>query len=157
MPADSAEAQQQWPYALSLVAAEAVQYAKTHLDRWVGGVAVELQLVERLVRWLLTKVCAGPHDAPTRHLALCSSHAAGRRSILVHTCSHQHANKHRLPEAVLKGLAHRGEGQEEDSRQQQQRQGRSSGRVACDDPAAIKTARMRQGLLVLMVSYCVLC
>lgn len=41
LPADSLEAQQQWPYALALAAGEAVAYAKQHLDRcaWAAGTA----------------------------------------------------------------------------------------------------------------------
>lgn len=51
----------------------------------------------------------------------------------------------RLSEAALEALAHRNDEEEADS-------GRRSKRAkACADPVAIKTARMRQGLLVLMV------
>jgi hypothetical protein len=39
LPADSMEAQQQWPYALALAAGEAVAYAKQHLDRCVASEA----------------------------------------------------------------------------------------------------------------------
>lgn len=44
MPASGAEAQQQWPYALSLAAAEAVNYAKQHLDRCAGFISVVVWL-----------------------------------------------------------------------------------------------------------------
>jgi hypothetical protein len=56
----------------------------------------------------------------------------------------------RLPESVLKSLAHRHEDEEVTSIRGSS--GSSNRAAVCDDPAAIKAARIRQGLLVLMVS-----
>lgn len=57
----------------------------------------------------------------------------------------------RLPEVVLKSLAHRHEDEEVTSVRGSS--GSSSRAAVCDDPAAIKAARIRQGLLVLMVRF----
>jgi hypothetical protein len=57
----------------------------------------------------------------------------------------------RLPEAALRALAHRGEGDDEASSGRRGASSSSSRRLVVQDEGAIKAARVRQALLVLMV------
>lgn len=57
LPADSLEAQKQWPYALALAAGEAVAYAKQHLDRCATLLALLLPARPGLPCWLVGSGC----------------------------------------------------------------------------------------------------
>lgn len=154
LPADSLEAQQQWPYALALAAGEAVAYAKQHLDRCAAagaaaasGCAPSTAVLVGSGGGTQRRQTSPAQDLDTSLLCL-------GRFVCACACD---CIACRLPDSVLRALAHKHSeaGQEVTSlrgRSSGQRSSRAARPAACGDPSAVKAARMRQALLVLMVS-----